>query len=328
MLWKTRTLSLALSVVAVAVDPAIGAPARPPSAPAPAVHRPVVALLPLADRTDGHWRLWTGCSAGEAVAALLADSLVRARGWALADTARMAALAESRRWSRDALDDPQAAELARAAGAAWVVLGSVTALGVQQPQPDASRRRWGLPPKRRTDTARVTLELRVLDAATGSVRRAEHITRERLLSGSTSAREGERRSAPSAIAGTPLGEALAEAVAAAVQVLEQEVRAQWSARVIRRMRYGLVELDIGRSSGVARGDRLTVWRPGSMEIDPATGGISGGLDEIAAELVVTGFTLDGRKAVAKVLRGEVTAGDTVRPATAWAAPAPATRRHD
>lgn len=320
MLWKTRTLSLLTSLMAVAVDPAIGAPAPPDPGASP---QPLVALLPFADRTDGRWWLWTGCSAGEGVAHLVADSLVRSRHWALADTAQLAALARARQWRVDGLEDAQAAELARALGADWVVLGAVTSFGVEQPAPDAKRRRWGLPPKRRTETARVSLELRVLDAATGAVRRSERISRERLLSGASSAREADRPTAPVALAGTPLGDAVREAVAAAVQVLEQERQAHWSARVVRLMRYGLVELDIGRSAGIVRGDRLVVWRTSRIESDAETGEIRGGLDEVAAEVVVTGFTLDGRRAVAKVVRGQVSAGDTARPSAAWMPRAPA-----
>lgn len=321
MLWKTRTLSLAMSVMAVAVDPAIGAPARPVASPP--TSQPVVALLPFADHTDGRWWLWTGCGAGEAVSHLIADSLRVRQGWSLADTAQMASIAASHRWARVLLDDARAADLARESGAEWAVLGTVTALGIEQPKPDANRRRWGLPPKRRTETARVTLELRVIDAATGSVRRSEQISRERLLSGASSANERERPTALMALAGSPLGDALRDVVSAAVQVLEQERRAHWSARIVRTMRYGLVELDLGRAAGLSRGDRLSVWRTSPLEFDPVSGSLSGGLDEIAAELVVTGFTVDGRRAVAKVVRGDVSAGDLVRPSASWMPPAPA-----
>ncbi len=322
MLWKTRTLTLLTSMLAVAVDPAIGAPARPVTPRAS--HEPVVALTAFADRTDGRWWLWTGCSAGEGVAHLLADSLARARDWAIADTARLAAMARARQWRSDALEDAQACELARALDADWVVLGAVTAFGIEQPAPDAKRRRWGLPPKRRSETARVTLELRVLDAASGAVRRSQVITRERLLDGASSARDVQRQPHPQALAGTPLGDAVREVVSAAVLLLTQERQAHWSARIVRLMRYGLVELDAGRSAGLERGDRLSVWRTSPIEGDATTGEIRGGVEEVAAEVVVTGFTVDGRRAVAKVVRGQVAAGDLARPTAAWTPRVPVT----
>jgi len=325
MLWRTRTLTLLTSVLAVAVDPAIGAP-LPPAAPRVSTE-PTVALLPFTDRTDGRWWLWTGCSAGEGVAHLLADSLAQAHDWALADTARLSAMARARAWRTDALDDAQACELARALDADWVVLGAVTAFGIEQPAPDTKRRRWGLPPKRRNEIARVTLELRVLDAASGAVRRSQVISRERLLDGASSARDAQRVPGALALAGTPLGDAVREVVSAAVQLLTQERHAHWSARVVRLMRYGLVELDVGRSAGLTRGDRLSVWRTSPLEGDAITGELTGGIDEVAAEVVVTGFTVDGRRAVAKVVRGRVVPGDLARPTAAWTprVPVPATQ---
>jgi hypothetical protein len=274
----------------------------------------VLALAPFSDRTDGQWMLWTGCPAGEGLTRLLADSLARGRGWELADGAeRPGGTADH--------DLPGATDAARAAwgrrlGAGWVVCGTVTAFGVDAPAPDPQRRRWSLPPGRRVATARVTLELRVIETATGTVRRSERVTRERLLSGASSAREHARPVAPLATDGTPLGEALREAVAACATVLEQEALAHWSTRVV-RVRGDRVELDAGRASGLVPGARLTVWRTGIAVMGGDGELVASGPDEMAAELEVEDFTADGRRARARILRGRAWTGDTARPWSAW-----------
>ena len=288
--------------------------------------RTVVALTPLADRTDGVWTNWTGESPALLVARLLADSLGRGRqreviriagpGRGAVPMLRMGTPPPAR-----PVDDDLALKTARHTPAEVVVTGSVDVFSHDDHLEPGKFSRWGMGAPDARSRARVSVTLRALDVRDGTVLIETTALRERLGKGVAMIDRLERP------AGTPaldpaLAEALGEVLGDLARTVGQQLEARWKARVLSARR-GVVLLDAGASRGVFAGQRLDVWRPGVEVLDEDLAQL--GEDVRMGSVVVT--ALEGRgRARALVVDGEVRAGDLVKPCSQSGQPALSLRR--
>ncbi len=310
-------LALVASLVVHPTDSGAAAPARVLArrpVPAPVAGgitawRPALAVLPFTDRTEGAWLLWTGRDIGEGFARMLADSLACSGDWRLPDTTRVIQ-AFAARQRQNLVSDANASSLGSSLGAELALCGVVSEFSVTETQPDPRAMRWGMGGGRRRTTAKVVVELRLLDCATGAVVRTSVIRREQVSQSSSSA--GDDRIERSAFENTPLGRATREVLESSVRVLEEELVSRMSVRVA-GVSAAAVWLDAGRARGLTPGQRLLVMRPELITLDPADGTATPQTERIAAELLVTGYVdVSGRQARCYLQRGRVEPGDIVR----------------
>ena len=295
---------LAVPARASALEPGLG-DCLPP--------RSVVALLPLADRTDGVWTAWTGESPAVLVERLLADSLVKSQH---REVLRLDVPARSHMALPPVrpIDDDVALRSARHSPAEIVVTGSVDAFTHDEQHEPGRMARWGGAPDSRS-RVRVSVTLRILDPRDGTV-----------ILETTAIRDRSGRSVATVARPEPqdstLVWALGEVIGDLSRTLGQGLEGRWKARVLSE-HAGLCTLDAGAARGVFAGERLDVWRPGIQILDEDLARL--GEDVWVGSVVIT--TVQSRvRARARLADGEVRPGDILRPCSQATAPSISLRR--
>jgi hypothetical protein len=308
-------VALALAAATAArsrtLEPGLGI-CRPP--------RTVVALVALADRTDGVWTNWSGQSPAQLVTRLLADSLADDRGCDVlrlnGPQARGATAAPQR-----PVDDDLALRAARRTSAEVVVTGSVDVFSHDDHLEPGKFTRWGMGAPDARSSVHVSVTLRALNVRDGTVLIETNASRERTGKTVATIDRPERTGSTGAI--DPLiAQALGEVLGDLARTLERSVESRWKANVLSE-RHGDVVLDAGVSKGVFPGERLDVWRPGIALMDEDLARL--GDDMWVGSVVVT--SLRGRtRARARLVDGEVHVGDLVKPCSLASPPALSLRR--
>jgi hypothetical protein len=277
--------------------------------------RTLVALLPLADRTDHTWELMTGESPAHLVSRLLADSLERSRGRRVVCVPLEATAGPAPARTR-AVDDDEALRALRHEEAEVIVTGSVSMFSHDDTRESPRLGRWGVGAPDARSRVRVSITLRVLDARDGSVIIETTAARDRAGRGTASiTRSGDDE--PDPAADPVMGEALSDVLGDLLSTIGQRLDACWQARVVTEGRDECV-LDAGSARGLFVGERLDVWRPGLQLYDEELVHIG---DETRVGTVVVS-SLDGRgRAHARLAEGEAHTGDRVRPCSGADGPA-------
>jgi len=266
----------------------------------------VVALTPLADRTDGVWTMWTGQSPALLVTRLLADSLTRGHR---RDVLRLGVTSPHppARSPGRALDDELALRAARRTSAEVVVSGSVDVFAHDDQLDPGKFARWGMGAPDARSRVRVSVSLRALDVRDGTVLIETSASREH-AGKSVAMIDRPDRSGSNPALDPLLAQALGEVIGDLARTLGERVEGRWKAQVLSQRR-GAVVLDAGASRGLFAGQRLEVWRPGISLLDEDLREL--GEDVWVGSVVVT--SLDGTRARARLCDGEVHVGDVVRP---------------
>ena len=265
----------------------------------------MVALTPLADRTDGIWANWSGESPALLVTRSLADSLARGHR---RDVLRLGVPLPHPPAGGPGrtLDDELALRAARRTRAEVVVTGSVDLFEHDDTLEPGKFARWGGGADAHSHV-RVSVTLRALDVRDGTVLMETTASRER--NGKTAAMIDHTERMGSTGAPDPvLLQALGEVLGDLSRSLGQRVEGQWKAQVL-TARHGAVTLDAGAARGLFAGLRLEVWRPGVSLLDEDLREL--GDDVWVGSVVVT--SLDGARARARLCDGEVHVGDVLKP---------------
>jgi hypothetical protein len=181
--------------------------------------------------------------------------------------------------------------------------------------------RWGMGAPDARSSVRVSVSLRAVNVRDGSVLIETTASRER--TGKTVAMIDRPDRAGSNAGLDPLiAQALGEVLGDLSRTLERGVEGRWKANVLTERR-GEVELDAGAARGVFAGERLDVWRPGISLLDEDLARL--GDDVWVGSVVVTSLRGRGR-ARARLVEGEVHAGDLVKPCSLASPPALSLKR--
>lgn len=282
--------------------------------------RTLVALLPLADRSDHTWELWSGESPARLVCRVLADSLEHSRGRRVL-CVPLESGAQAEAMLTRAVDDDEALRAVRHAGAEVVVSGTVSVFTHEDTREPGRFSRWGMGTLDAHSHVRVSVTLRVLNAHDGTVVIECTAARDRVGRGTAWVSE------PGAAPTTPTDDALVndvlgEVLGDLVSTIGQRLDANWQARVVLEGR-DFYLLDAGAGRGLFAGERLDVWRSGIQLFDENM--LHLGDDTRIGALVIT--SLDGRgRARARLVEGDARMGDLVRPCTGSNGPAMSVRR--
>jgi curli biogenesis system outer membrane secretion channel CsgG len=176
-------------------------------------------------------------------------------------------------------------------------------------------------------TARVAIDLRIIDATTGQIvasERAEAEASQRSVSTSVSA--GPVVIGNGAFSRTPLGEASRNAIARAVGLIVGRAEAvAWSGRIVEVGDEG-VYVNAGSDANLSRGQRLVVSTVVKKLTDPATGLALGVVERRLGEIEIE--SVNKRFSVARMLTPiQVERGDLVRVSGERTAAASGTQTH-
>ena len=310
-------IPLGLALVAVAgararaVEPGPGE-CQPP--------RSVVAILPLADRTDGAWSAWTGESPSLLVARLLSDSLEQGQHREVLRLPLPPRAGTMLPLARP-IDDDAALRAVRRSPAEAVVTGSLDFFSHDEQHEPGRLARWGMNGPDAHSRVHVSVTLRALDPRDGTVLIETTASRDRSARAVTNVARPERDEAAAAM-DPQLVQALGEVVGDLTRTLVLRLEGRWKARVLSEHE-GMCVLDAGIGRGLFDGERLDVWRPGIEIMDEDLARL--GDDVWVGSVVIT--TLQGRsRARARLVDGEMRPGDIVRPCSQATAPAISLRR--
>jgi hypothetical protein len=282
--------------------------------------RTLVALLPLADRTDHSWELMSGESPTRLVCRLLADSLERSRGRRVVCVPLEAKPGAGAPLTR-AVDDDQALRAIRHDEAEVLVTGTVSVFSHDDTRDLPRLGRWGVGAPDARSRVRVSITLRVLDAHDGSVIIETTAARDRAGRGTASVGQSDLSQLDPNT--DPLvSEVLNDVLGDLMSTIGQRLDACWQARIVMEG-HDYVTLDAGSARGLFAGERLDVWRPGLDLYDEDLVHLG---DETRVGSVVIS-SLDGRgRAHARLAEGDARMGDLVRPCSGGSAPAMSLRR--
>jgi hypothetical protein len=285
--------------------------------------RTLVALLPLADRTDHAWELMSGESPARLVQRLLADSLERSRGRRVVCVPLEAKVATTASPDRP-VDDDQALRALRHDEAEVMVTGTVSVFSHEDTREAPRLGRWGVGAPDARSRVRVSITLRVLDAHDGSVIIETTAVRDRAGRGTASATQPEHDGESVENPGVDplMSEVLNDVLGDLLSTIGERLDGGWQARVVFEARDYCV-LDAGSARGVFAGERFDVWRPGIQVFDEDMVRIG---DETRVGSVVVS-SLDGRgRARARLAEGDARMGDVLRPCSGGNGPAMSLRR--
>lgn len=285
----------------------VAAFARVPDPGTCAPPRTLVALLPLADRTDRTWQAWTGENPALRVARCFADSLEHGLGRSVTRVSAAAAAGPQGFLSRP-VDDDAALRAALAARAEIAITGTVSVFTHDDHREAGRLGRWGVGAPDARSRVQVSVTLRVLDVADGSVIIESTASREKSERGTAIASRAEPNASgtcPDALVEQVLSEVLGDLS----RTIGQRLDARWQARVILEGP-GIYVLDAGAARGLFPGERLDVWRSGIEVYDENLMHV--GDDSRVGALVIVALEGNGR-ARARLAEGQARMGDTVRP---------------
>ncbi|OIO00039.1 hypothetical protein AUJ67_06540 [Candidatus Desantisbacteria bacterium CG1_02_49_89] len=120
--------------------------------------------------------------------------------------------------------------------------------------------------------AKVAIDIKLIDAATGVVIEAMNFEKEVTESGLVmAARLRGIKFGGGGFQKTPIGKAVRECIQEAVDyIISKSANMPWQARIA-LIKEGKIYLNVGLSTGISAGDEFTVYRPGEDIIDPETG---------------------------------------------------------
>ena len=270
-----------------------------------------IAVMDLEDKAQGQHGGWR--SVGGGMADAISTGLVKSGKFNVIERSKLAKIMEEQKLGASgAVTAQSAAKIGQLLGVQYMVMGSVTEFGVKESKLGVGGLGGligiGGGIDTRTNTARVAMDVRMIDTSTGEIILAEK-------------GEGEESStgvsvnlsvAPSVDFGkdgfdeTVIGKAVRKAIDHITDVFAQaEAKMPWSAKII-KVDGRQIWLNSGEEDGTAAGKEIAIFKKGEDLVDPDTGVSLGSSDTklgtckitkvdkkfSIAETTVTGVTKD------------------------------------
>jgi curli biogenesis system outer membrane secretion channel CsgG len=217
---------------------------------------------------------------GQAAADILVTELVKTQQFIVVERDKLKLLMDEQSLGMSGVVDPKtAAKAGKVLGLNAIVTGSVSETGVKTTGTDIGIY------KRKTQTANVTVDVRVVNATTGRIILAD--TGKGVAE--TTTKEyvglGDRASHDETLADNALRAAIVQLLD---NIIQQMIETEWSGRVA-QVEGNVLYVNAGRETGLEVGDVLNVYRPGKEIKDPSTGLSLGFTENLIGQATVTGF---------------------------------------
>jgi len=217
---------------------------------------------------------------GQAAADMLITELVKTKQFIVVERDKLKLLMKEQSLGMSGVVDPKtAAKAGKILGLNAIVTGSVSETGVKTDGTDIGIY------KRKTQSAEVTVDVRVVDVNTGRIiladsgkGTAEKTTEEYLGL-------GDRASHDETLADKALRAGIVQLLD---NIIQQMAETEWSGRVA-QVDGNTLYINAGRETGIEIGDVLDVFHPGKEIIDPSTGLSMGFTENLIGQATVTGF---------------------------------------
>jgi curli biogenesis system outer membrane secretion channel CsgG len=217
---------------------------------------------------------------GQAAADILVTELVKTKQFIVVERDKLKILMEEQSLGMSGVIDPKtAAKAGKVLGLNAIVTGAVSETGVKTSGTDIGVY------KKKIQSARVTVDVRVVDATNGRIIMAD--------SGKglaeTTTKEyfglGDRASHDENLADEALRAAIVQLLD---NIIQQMAETEWVGRVA-QVENKILYINAGRITGLKFGDVLKIYRPGKEIIDPSTKLSLGFTENFIGQATVTGF---------------------------------------
>jgi curli biogenesis system outer membrane secretion channel CsgG len=279
-----------------------------------------VAVMDFSVKSGGGYEL------GKGMADMLTTALVKSGSFIVIERQELDKVMKEQALGQSGAVSPQsAAQVGKILGVELIIVGGVTEFGQKQSEigggsSSSSIPRPSLPfgasaPNRasvKTSTARVGLDIRLVNSSTGEIIAAENVAEEESKAGlSAASSEFQFKNDPS-FDNTLAGKAARKAIDKVVTLVSSKMaHVPWSGKILKVNSDNTVFIKPGTEGGVKNGDTFVVYSVGEEIVDPDTG------EKLGAEETRSGVikVMDAKEKMAKAAIESGTgfkAGDMVR----------------
>lgn len=270
-----------------------------------------VAVMDFEDKTGhGAWHIGSG------MADMLTTALVKSGRFVVIEREQLKkVMQEQALGMTGAVTAGTAAQVARLLGVELIITGSVNEFGEKESHIGGGmgRRLGGLGGVGvETKTARVGLDVRLVNSSTAEIVTAEGITEEESKKGVDIAHDDFVFSTGANFDNTLAGKATRKAVNKCVEVIAKGMdKIPWAGRIIKDNGDGTFIIRPGLDGGVKSGDTFVVYSLGEKIVDPTTGEELGAQETKAGKIQVT--SVQEKISIGKAIEGKgFKPGDAVK----------------
>jgi len=268
----------------------------------PAMAKKRVAIIDLEDKSAGQHSGWHNVGSG--MADSLTTALVKSGKFTVIEREKLQTILNEQQLGQSgAITAQSAAKVGQLLGAQYIITGSVTEFGIKESKLGVGKLGnvlgFGGGVDTRTNTAKVAIDVRIIDTSTGEIVLAEQGEGEESSTGV----EIDLDIAPSVEFGkdgfdeTVIGKAVRKAMEKILRTFtEAEAKLPWSAKII-KVDGNKVWLNVGSDDGITVGKEATILHKGEELIDPDTGISLGSSDSTLGKVKIV--TVDKKFSVAE-----------------------------
>lgn len=272
--------------------------------------RKMIAVVDFEDKTDRSRWNWRGPDPGQGMSDMLTTALVQSGEFRVIEREQLHhVLSEQDFGQSGRVTEQTAPQLGKLLGVAAVVYGSVSEFGYMSS--DTGGKIPGIGAGISKTTARVSIDVRMIDTTTGEITLAETAASEKSQRGLKLSTDDFSFGHKGKFDETLVGKATREAIDDLVGKISETLDAvPWTGRVVKASG-PKVYLNAGEDVGIAAGMEFNVYRMGEELIDPVTGLSLGAEEEIVGRIRAS--EIKEKYAICEVVNGAgFEAGDMVR----------------
>ena len=253
----------------------------------PTVLKKMIAVVEFEDKSDRSRWHWTGPNPGTGMSDMLVTALVQSGEFMVIEREQLNhVLAEQDLGQSGRVTEQTAPAIGKLLGVAAIVYGSVSEFGYLASDTGGSiTGSLGLGVSK--TTARVSIDVRMIDTSTGQIILADSADSEKSQRGLKVRTQdfsfGHDGKFDQTLAGKAAREAIDDLVA---QITETMASVPWTGRLVKADDPAKIYLNAGSNTGIEQGMVFNVYRMGEELIDPATGISLGAEEELVGSIRV------------------------------------------
>ncbi len=271
-----------------------------------------IAVFSFEDKSSEGWRWYSGGSPGDGMADMLTTELVKSGKYMVIERSEIDKIMQEQDLGASGrVTEQSAAKIGELLGVELAVVGAVTEFGTRSGGSGVRVRGIGLGTK--SETARVAIDVRIINTNTGEILAAENVNKEQSASGIRVSTPqfgfDNRNDFDRSLA----GKATRECIDSIMELIEKQMaQLPWEGKVI-LVQGNNVFITPGSDAGVKVGDTFTIYSKGIELIDPDTGISLGSVESKSGTVKVTSLVSGGKAAQASIQSGsDIKKGDLVR----------------
>jgi len=270
----------------------------------------MIAVVEFEDKSDRSRWHWTGPNPGRGMSDMLTTALVQSGRFSVMEREQLDhVLAEQNLGQSGKVTQQTAPQLGKLLGVAAIVYGSVSEFGYSESSTGGGIA--GLGGGISKTTARVAIDVRLIDTTTGEIILAETADADRTQMGLKLRTEDFNFGHDGKFDETLVGKATREAIDKLVESITESLEdVPWTGRIVKADE-AKIYLNAGQTTGITEGMEFTVYRMGEALVDPVTGLDLGAEEEKIG--VIKASDIKEKYSICSVVSGSgFDAGDMVR----------------